>query len=71
VRVYWQSSSKGREGDGESQPNDSRGVCPSESDDGLILWKFRALALYMTPDRYHHARLGGRGFEEESSSQYR
>jgi len=27
----------------------------------LIFWKNRALALYMAPDKYHHARLRGRG----------
>ena len=27
----------------------------------VILWKIRALALYMTPDKSHHGRLRGRG----------
>jgi hypothetical protein len=36
-----------------------------------ILWKIRAVALYMIPDEYHHARLRGEVVEEESSSQYR
>jgi hypothetical protein len=27
----------------------------------VILWKIRALALYMAPDEYHHGRLRGRG----------
>jgi hypothetical protein len=27
----------------------------------LIFWKIRALALYMTPDKYHRTRSRGRG----------
>jgi hypothetical protein len=26
----------------------------------LILWTIRAVALYTTPEKYHHARLRGR-----------